>query len=133
MKREWRRTFECTRIPTRSRERAMKTFDLFECADFLKVDRNTVLKLAGTGEIPGAKIGRAWVFLEDDVVAFLRKRIGEQTAERIQGLFDRDADDKLNLALAREVAPDRRRPGRRRRSLPALTDSLPRQSEDANA
>lgn len=53
----------------------MRTFDLLECADFLKVDRNKVLSLAGSGELLGAKIGRAWVFLEDDVVAYLRKQI----------------------------------------------------------
>jgi hypothetical protein len=55
------------------------TFDLIECADFLKFDRSTAMKLAGTGELQGAKIGRAWVFLEDDVVAFLRKRTQEQS------------------------------------------------------
>jgi len=40
----------------------MKTYDIVEAAEFLKVDRSTVLELAGAGELPVAKIGRAWVF-----------------------------------------------------------------------
>lgn len=36
-----------------------RTLDVLECADFLKVDRTTVLKLAAAGELVGAKIGRS--------------------------------------------------------------------------
>ena len=59
-----------------------RTFDIDECADFLKVDRNTALKLAQQGDLPGAKIGRAWVFLEDDMVEYLRVRVRQQMTER---------------------------------------------------
>jgi excisionase family DNA binding protein len=59
-----------------------KTFDIDECADFLKVDRNTALKLAQQGDLPGARIGRAWVFLEDDIVEYLRVRVRQQMTER---------------------------------------------------
>ena len=61
----------------------MKSLDIDECAAFLKVDRSTALRLAGAGELLGAKIGRAWVFLEDDVVAYLREQIRAQAAKRI--------------------------------------------------
>ncbi|MGP1666151.1 MAG: helix-turn-helix domain-containing protein [Rhodanobacter sp.] len=50
----------------------MKTYDINETAEFLKVDRATALGLAGSGELPGAKVGRAWVFLESDLVDYLR-------------------------------------------------------------
>jgi hypothetical protein len=99
----------------------MRTFDLIECADFLKVDRNTAMKLAGTGELPGAKIGRAWVFLEDDVVSFLRKKSQEQSLARIQGAHEPETDDRVAKAIARSFGtPDQRRPGRRARDLPRL-------------
>jgi Helix-turn-helix domain len=99
----------------------MRTFDLIECADVLKVDRNTAMKLAGTGELPGAKIGRAWVFLEDDVVAFLRKRTQEQSLARLQGAHEAEADAQVARAVARQFpTPDPRRPGRRARRLPSL-------------
>ncbi|WP_213778849.1 helix-turn-helix domain-containing protein [Caballeronia sp. dw_276] len=101
----------------------MKTYDLLECAELLKVDRNTVLKIAGTGELPGAKIGRAWVFLEDDVLSFLRKKIQEQSNARLQGAFEPEADEKLAKAIVRQFnTHDRRRPGRRARVLPTLPE-----------
>jgi excisionase family DNA binding protein len=102
----------------------MKTYDLLECADLLKVDRNTVMKIAGTGELPGAKIGRAWVFLEDDVLTFLRKKVQEQSIARLQGAYEPETDARVAKAVAKQFATlDRRRPGRRARTLPSL-DSL---------
>ena len=50
----------------------MKTYDINEAADFLKIDRSTALDLAHLGTLPGAKVGRAWVFMEDELVAYLR-------------------------------------------------------------
>ena len=104
----------------------MRTFDLIECAEFLKVDRNTAMKLAGTGELPGAKIGRAWVFLEDDVVAFLRKKTQEQSLARLQGTHEPETDARVARAIARQLpTPDLRRPGRRARNLPELPGLSP--------
>ena len=60
----------------------MDTLDPEQCAALLNVNRTTALALAGEGEIPGAMIGRAWVFLKSDVIAFLTKKVREQTAER---------------------------------------------------
>lgn len=60
----------------------MKTYDLDETADFLKVDRETARDLATIGELPGAKVGRAWVFLETDLVEFLKDRVRLQTNQR---------------------------------------------------
>ncbi|MQR02472.1 helix-turn-helix domain-containing protein [Glaciimonas soli] len=60
----------------------MRTLDVDECAEFLKVERSTVLKLAGEGKLPGAKIGRAWVFLEDDLVEYVRTQVRAQMRER---------------------------------------------------
>ena len=60
----------------------MKTFDIDECAEFLKVDRSTALRLAGIGDIPGAKIGRSWVFLLDDLITYLRGKVSAQTRQR---------------------------------------------------
>jgi excisionase family DNA binding protein len=79
----------------------MKTFDIPACADFLKIHRTTVLKLAATGELPGAKIGRAWVFLESDLVDYLRGVISTQQTKRVA-----PADKSPVTAI--EVAPKRR-------------------------
>ena len=60
----------------------VKTFDINEAADFLKIDRSTALELAKFGALPGAKVGRAWVFMEDELVAYLRDVTRKQTQAR---------------------------------------------------
>jgi excisionase family DNA binding protein len=96
----------------------MRTYDIHEAADFLKIDRSTALDLAGTGELPGAKIGRAWVFLEADLVAYLQDRVRQQTATR--------RDQALQQHPPRDVIRDATILPRRRRTrvLPILP-SLP--------
>jgi len=63
----------------------MRTLDLDECCEFLKIDRNVGTRLATSGELPGAKIGRAWVFLEEDLVEYLRLQVRKQMRERSVG------------------------------------------------
>jgi len=103
---------------------SVRTFDLQECADFLKVDRTTAMKLAQQGEIVGARIGRAWVFLEDDIVAFLREQAHKQTLERIESRTNPDraeTDRRVQAAILHQLQPPTRsRPGRKARPLPTL-------------
>lgn len=61
----------------------MKTYDINEAADFLKVDRATALERAASGELLGAKIGRAWVFLESGLVEYLRDKVRRQSTATI--------------------------------------------------
>jgi len=114
----------------------VRTFDLQECADFLKVDRTTAMKLAQQGDIVGARIGRAWVFLEDDVVAFLREQAQQQTLERLEGRTRPDyaeTDRRTHAAIQRQLqqAPARKA-GRTARALPRLPD-LPANNPAAQA
>jgi hypothetical protein len=50
----------------------MKTLDLKEAAAFLKMHPEEVRRRARLGQLPGAKVGKRWVFLEDDLVAYVR-------------------------------------------------------------
>lgn len=52
----------------------MKTLGLAEAAGFLRMHPEEVRRRAKLGLLPGAKAGRAWVFLEDDLAAYLRSR-----------------------------------------------------------
>jgi excisionase family DNA binding protein len=63
----------------------MRTLNITEAADMLKIHENTVMELVGSGAIPGAKIGRAWVFIDDDLLAYVRKEIARQSAARVAG------------------------------------------------
>src|SRR6478609_8455498 len=50
----------------------MRTFCLSEAAAFLRVHSEKLRRRAKEGLIPGAKVGRAWVFLEEDLAGYLR-------------------------------------------------------------
>jgi len=52
----------------------MKMLNLNEAAEFLHIHPTTLQGKAKSGEIPGAKPGRAWVFIEEDLVAWVRSR-----------------------------------------------------------
>ena len=63
----------------------MRSLDVDECAAYLKVDRTTVLKLAAEGVLPGAKIGRSWVFPENLLIEYLTAEVRRQQTERRHG------------------------------------------------
>jgi excisionase family DNA binding protein len=75
----------------------MKTLDIDECAEFLKVNSTDVSEMVGTGELPGARIGRAWVFLEEDLVDYVRTQIRNQRRERQLARFEKQREDGCNL------------------------------------
>lgn len=93
---------------------SMKTFDIHEVAEFLKVDRSTALDLAATGELPGAKVGRAWVFLETDLVAYLEDKVRYQTMERREEMSNKSQRAENLIEFG---SPAKRR---RTRTLPQL-------------
>ena len=51
----------------------MNTFDLREAADFLKMSPSALRAKAKAGLVRGAKLAKRWVFLEDDLVAYVRR------------------------------------------------------------
>lgn len=52
-------------------------------ADILHIHPNTVVDLIMNGQIPAAKVGRAWVMMTRDVLAYVERLIIAQTAERL--------------------------------------------------
>ncbi len=50
----------------------MKTLNLPEAAAFLQMNPESLRQRVKAGAIPGAKPGKCWVFVEDDLVAYLR-------------------------------------------------------------
>lgn len=77
-------------------------------AALLHAESETVMQFARRGELPGTRIGKCWVFMRDDVIAFLRKQISNDTEAR------------LRLSAARAAISVRLKPRSRRRILPAL-------------
>jgi len=93
----------------------MKTYDIDEAADFLKVDRETARDLAMAGKLPGAKVGRAWVFLETDLIEFLKDKIRQQTNQR-------RAEEGAREELERSLSVAKGRVTQRKRALPTLPE-----------
>jgi excisionase family DNA binding protein len=60
----------------------MKTLDIEQCAAFLRIHKVTAYEMAAKGELPGAKIGRAWVFLEEELINYVKRKAQEQQEER---------------------------------------------------
>jgi excisionase family DNA binding protein len=50
----------------------MRTLNLKEAANFLNIHWQTLRQRVISGEIPGAKIGKSYIFLEDDLVEYIR-------------------------------------------------------------
>lgn len=49
----------------------MMTLTLAEAADLLKISADALLRKARAGTVPGARIGRRWVFNQADLLAFI--------------------------------------------------------------
>ena len=91
----------------------LESWGVEEVAQFLRADAETVMQFARKGELPGAKIGKSWVFLCCDVHAFLKERIRSETAERRSKFLEGSSPNAVLVE----------RPGRRRRKpIPSLEE-----------
>jgi excisionase family DNA binding protein len=88
-----------------------KILDLQECAAMLKVAESTARELAAEGRLPGAKIGRRWVFVEEDVLSYLSEIIQLQTAERATATLRRkELTEKIKVNLHSSLETRRKKP-----------------------
>lgn len=67
----------------------MKTLNIEQAAVFLAAHKETVRRLAVCGKIPAAKIGKRWIFLELDLVTYLRSNYPA-------GVTSQSADQRSN-------------------------------------
>ena len=61
------------------------TLSVLEAGDLMNVHANTVFKLIEAGTLPAAKIGRAYVLLQHDVMNYVEKMVVAQTSSRMMG------------------------------------------------
>lgn len=61
-----------------------ETLGVEEAAALLRAETSTVMQFARRGDLPGTRIGKGWVFLREDVIAFLRQQITNDTQDRRQ-------------------------------------------------
>ena len=93
----------------------MPTLDLKSAAHFLGLHPNTLQARAKSGAIPGAKIGKAWRFIEADLEGFIRSQYPSnkpQTPAPVVRAGGRKTHATMQLEKAFEAAlnlPPRRR------------------------
>lgn len=90
-----------------------QTLGIDEAAALLHAETATVMQFARRGELPGTRIGKSWVFLREDVIAFLRQHIVTDTrARQLQA-----GGGPIAVAMAKPVKS-------RRRKVPELPASV---------
>ncbi|MFU7598119.1 helix-turn-helix domain-containing protein [Legionella pneumophila] len=50
------------------------TLNILEAAKLLGAHKETIRRMAAGGQIPGVKIGRSWIFIEQDLVMYMRSK-----------------------------------------------------------
>ena len=59
-----------------------ETIDASECAALLRCSPDQVEEMARAGDLPGLKIGRAWLFVRHDLLAFLAEKARDEAQAR---------------------------------------------------
>ncbi len=62
----------------------MNTLTLKEAAAFLKLHEHTVEKLARVGRLPAAKPGKRWVFVDIDLLDWLRAQYRQNHSKEVK-------------------------------------------------
>ena len=86
---------------------AAETIDAEECAELLKCTADTVEELTRKGELPAVKIGRGWIYVRADLLAYLAEKGRREAEERRQEFTARC---KTPASLPRLVKPRRQTP-----------------------
>ena len=87
----------------------MRTFNLREAAGFLRLHPEEMRQRAKSGRILGAKVGRSWVFLEEDLASYLRSLYG-RPRQALQVAFPKE--ETCHLANAAVSGGSTSRPHR---------------------
>jgi len=92
-------------------EKRLKSYGTKEAAEFLHIHPDTVTSRACAGELVGYKPGRRWVFLEEDLIAYLKStqpyfpelpKVQSRSISMVDSpLAKRIVDERLNLLLKR--------------------------------
>jgi len=69
------------------------TLNLTEAAALLRMHPQTVLRLCRAGLIPAAKPGRRWVFVEADLIEWLRSQYAKPVAPPPEPIRSRHSTD----------------------------------------
>jgi excisionase family DNA binding protein len=75
------------------------TLTLQQAAALLKIHPTTLQAKARAGEIPGARVGRRWVFVEGDLIDYVRAQYGRRAlqGDNMEKVQCRSTDERIHL------------------------------------
>ena len=73
-----------------------------DCAKILRCTQDQVEELARSGEIPGLKLGRSWLFVRSDLLAYLAEKAREEAMHR--------RSKRQPVSMTPAIKPRRRQP-----------------------
>lgn len=101
----------------------MKTFGLEEAAEFLRISKDSMRKMAESGKVPGAKVGpesgHAWIFTDESLEDYLREEIRRQTAVK-RGSVEDGVRVGMQATFSTASSEQRRKPTRRQPRTPPV-------------
>ena len=92
--------------------KSAEILNLAEAAGYLRVSKETVLKMVAREGLPGRHVGREWRFLRNGLDRWLCRPTGKDVLLRQAGVL---ADDPALPALLDEIYASRGRPERENR------------------
>lgn len=99
----------------------MKTLSLEQTADMLHCSAETVSEAIRFDGLPAAKVGRAWVLVDEDVIKWLRSKYGSNECESTPAANEASSGPTSpSQANALRAALEPRREKRRRNGPPEL-------------
>lgn len=78
----------------------MRTMEIEEAAKFLHMHPRTLQEKAKAGEIPGSKPGRKWVFVDVDLIEYLRS---QYSSRALQGDKEQECPNHSTNAKTRRT------------------------------
>ncbi|MNY06749.1 Helix-turn-helix domain protein [compost metagenome] len=79
-----------------------ETINSEECAELMRCTAERIEEMARAGEIPGLKIGRNWLFVRSDLLAYLAEKAREEAQMR---RMKRQPHAPMPLAKPRRQTP----------------------------
>ncbi len=93
-------------------EKSLKSYGTKEAAGFLRISPGSICRRAASGELVGYKPGRRWVFLEEDLIAYLKStqpyvpqlpQVRHRSISTVESpLAKRIKEERLRLRLERK-------------------------------
>ena len=76
-----------------------ETINAEQRAELLHCTEQRIEELTRSGELPGMKFGRGWIYVKPDLLAYIAERARKEAEERRQDLTARKSVSRLDIQL----------------------------------